>query len=439
MTDRLPPTILVIVGITGDLSIRKLLPAIEKIVGSGAAPDTLRVLGLTRREVSPGDVLQRLSVEADFLKDNLEMFQMDFSSTKDFTNLKEKLNTLRASLGESTQTLFYLSIPPQISHSIITLLGEHGIAQIPDTKLLLEKPFGTDLESAEELVEHIKSHFNEDQVYRIDHYLAKEMTQNLVVFRQGNSLIKQTWNRDFIESIEILASESLGIEGRAEFYEQTGALRDLIQSHLLELAALVLADFSSTDMTDIPAQRLAALKLLKTPQDIEADVVRAQYQGYREEVDNPVTLVETFVSVRLFSDDPRWQGVPITLTTGKALAKKTTEVRIRYRQKHADEANTLILHIQPDEGVEFDIWAKRPGYDHELQRLPLSFAYQSHFDELPEAYEKVFLDAMKSDHSLFTRSDEVLETWRILDPIQRHWDMQEDIKLYPKKSLPEEI
>jgi glucose-6-phosphate 1-dehydrogenase len=367
------------------------------------------------------------------------MFQMDFSSTKDFTNLKEKLSTLRTSLGESTQTLFYLSIPPQISHSIITLLGEHGIAQIPDTKLLLEKPFGTDLESAEELVEHIKSHFNEDQVYRIDHYLAKEMTQNLVVFRQGNSLIKQTWNRDFIESIEILASESLGIEGRTEFYEQTGALRDLIQSHLLELAALVLADFSSTDMTDIPAQRLAALKQLKTPQDIESEVVRAQYQGYREEVQNPVSLVETFVSVRLFSDDPCWKDVPITLTTGKALAKKTTEVRIRYRQKHADEANTLILHIQPDEGVEFDIWAKRPGYDRELQKLPLSFAYQTHFDELPEAYEKVFLDAMKSDHSLFTRSDEVLETWRILDPIQRHWDMQEDIKLYPKKSLPEEI
>ncbi|MDQ5932521.1 MAG: glucose-6-phosphate 1-dehydrogenase [Patescibacteria group bacterium] len=435
----LPPTVLVIIGITGDLSIRKLLPAIEQIASLGAAPEQLHVIGLTRRNVSPNDVLQKVSTQTTFLQQALEMFQMDFSSSDDFLLLKQRLTQLKNELGSSTQVLFYLSIPPQISHSIITLLGDHGIAQLPNTKLLLEKPFGVDLESAEELVEHIKNHFTEDQVYRIDHYLAKEMTQNLVVFRQGNSLIKQTWNKDFIESIEVLASESLGIEGRAEFYEQTGALRDLIQSHLLELAALVLADIPSSDLSDIPAQRLAALQQLKTPQDIDAAVVRAQYEGYRDEVSNPVSLVETFVSVRLFSSDPRWEGVPITLTTGKSLATKTTEIRIKYKQKHADEANTLILHIQPDEGVEFDIWAKRPGYERELQKLPLSFQYQTHFDELPEAYEKVFLDAMKSDHTLFTRSDEVLETWRILDPIQKHWEMSADIPIYPKKSLPENI
>lgn len=435
-TTSLSPTILVIIGITGDLSTRKLLPAIERIVTAGAAPDDLKVIGITRREVTAGDVLSAVETRTDFLRDNLEMYQMDLTAPESYMKLKKDLEATRASMGEATQTLFYLSIPPQISHSIITMLGEAGIADSPHTKLLLEKPFGVDLESAKELVEHVKQHFTEDQVYRIDHYLAKEMTQNLVVFRESNSLIKRTWNRGSIESIEIIASESIGIEGRAEFYEQTGALRDVVQSHLLQLAALVLADFPTTDWPTIPERRLVALKQLKAPQDVEADVVRAQYAGYREEAGSPVSLVETYVSVRLFSSDPRWEGVPITLTSGKALPEKTTEIRINYRKDRAEEANTLVLHIQPNEGVVLDIWAKQPGYEQKLQKFPLSFSYESHFDELPEAYERVFLDAMKSDHTLFTRSDEVLETWRIIDPIQKNWAMNDTIATYAKGQLP---
>lgn len=433
----LPPTILVIIGITGDLSTRKLLPAIEKIVDSGAAPRELKVIGITRREVLAEEVLSSVDGKIDFLRNNLEMYQMDLTSPEGYLKLKSDLEATRSSMGASTQTLFYLSIPPQISHSIITMLGEAGIADLPGTKLLLEKPFGVDLESATELVDHVRSHFTEDQVYRIDHYLAKEMTQNLVVFRESNSLIKRTWNKDFIESIEIVASESIGIEGRAEFYEQTGALRDLIQSHLLQLAALVLADFPTIEWPSIPEQRLLALRQLKAPQDVEADVVRSQYMGYREEVGNPVSFVETFVSVRLFSDDTRWRGVPIRLTSGKAMPEKTTEIRINYRKDRAEEANSLVLHIQPDEGVVLDIWAKQPGYERKLQKFPLSFSYQGHFDELPEAYERVFLDAMKSDHTLFTRSDEVLETWRIIDPIQKYWAMNDSISEYAKGRAPE--
>jgi glucose-6-phosphate 1-dehydrogenase len=435
-TKSLPPTILVIVGITGDLSRRKLLPAIEKIVAASAAPRELHVIGITRREVTAEEVLSDIKTSTDFLKRNLEMYRMDLASPDDYVKLKSHLDSKRKEMGASTQTLFYLSVPPQISQPIITSLGTSGISRSKDTKLLLEKPFGVDLESAEELVAHVKSHFDEEQVYRIDHYLAKEMTQNVVVFRQGNSLFKRAWNNEFVESIEIIASESIGIEGRAEFYEQTGALRDVVQSHLMQLAALVLADFPSADWSTIPEQRLKALQLLMAPQDIDRDVVRGQYVGYKDEVKNPHSMVETFVSVTLFSKDPAWEGVPITLISGKALPDKTTEIRIKYRQENSDEANSLILHIQPNEGVELDMWAKEPGYDRKVQKLALSFAYKNHFLDLPEAYERVFLDAMKSDHTLFTRSEEVLETWRILDPIQRHWAMNEEIAEYPKGTLP---
>lgn len=432
MSSHLQSTVLVIVGITGDLSTRKLLPAIEKIVAAGAAPEQFKILGVSRRNVTKSELLTTVAGKTDFLAQNLDMYQMDLSSPDEYAKLREHLTQT----APGSQILCYLSVPPQISQPIIELLGSSGIATIPDTKLLLEKPFGTDLQSAQELVKHVKTHFTEEQIYRIDHYLAKEMTQNLVVFRQSNSLFKQTWNKDFIESIEIVASETLDIEGRAEFYEQTGALRDVVQSHLLQLAALVLADLPDHDQHSVPVQRLQALRQIVTPTDSSNTAIRAQYNGYREEVANPESMVETYVSLELHSSDPCWDGVPIRLTTGKALPDKTTEIRIHYRQERADEANTLILHIQPNEGAELDLWAKQPGYDRKLQKLPLSFAYSNHFDNLPEAYERVLLDAMKSDHNLFTTSDEVLETWRILNPIQQHWKTSTDILSYQKGTLP---
>jgi glucose-6-phosphate 1-dehydrogenase len=361
---------------------------------------------------------------------------MDLTDPQAYAKLEQHLATISARFKEPAQTLFYLSIPPQISQPIIELLGSSGIAQTPHAKLLLEKPFGTDLASAQELVHHVRNHFQEKQIYRIDHYLAKEMTQNLVIFRQANSLFRQTWNKDFIEYIEIRANERIDIEGRVEFYEQTGALRDLVQSHLLQLTALVLAELPQSDWQSIPRQRLKALQSITTPQDIDAVATRGQYIGYRSEVANPKSMVETYVSLTLSSTDPRWEGVPIKLMTGKALPEKTTEIQIKYRQQHAEEANTLVLHIQPNEGAEVDLWAKQPGYDRKLQKLALAFSYSHHFTDLPEAYERVFLDAMKSDHSLFTTSEEVLETWRILDPIQKHWAMSDEIQFYEKGTDP---
>ncbi|MEO5949160.1 MAG: glucose-6-phosphate dehydrogenase, partial [Candidatus Saccharimonas sp.] len=258
------PTILIIIGVTGDLSRRKLLPALEKIGASSIAPEKLRIVGITRQQQTVDDVLARVSSHVDYVRGNLEVYSMSLVDQAEYIELKAHLDSIEQEMGGSAQRLIYLSVPPQISQPIVELLGESGIAQIPHTKLLLEKPFGVDLSSAKELIEQAKRYFDEDQLYRIDHYLAKEMTQNLVVFRQQNSLFKRTWNRDFIDSIEIVASETIGIEGRAEFYEQTGALRDLIQSHLLQLAALTLADLPTSvqdgDWKCVPTARLHALQ-----------------------------------------------------------------------------------------------------------------------------------------------------------------------------------
>lgn len=422
------PTILVIIGVTGDLSKRKLLPAVKKILQT-VTPGSLRVLGVTRNNLTPEKILGNTK-NSTLLKSNFDVYQMNLTSIDDYKKLHTYLLDKEKALGVPLQKLFYLSVPPQISLPIVELLGESGIAAAPHTKLLLEKPFGVDLVSAQELIAQAKSHFAENQIYRIDHYLAKEMTQNLVVFREKNSLFRRTWNTNFIESIDILATEKIGIEGRATFYEQTGALRDLIQSHLLQLAALVLADLTFEKDRDIPQARLKALRQISTPQNIRRHVIRGQYKGYRDEVGTPHSTVETFVSLTLTSKDPRWQNVPIQLTTGKALGGKTTEIRINYRQDSADESNVLILRIQPNEGIEIELWAKEPGYDNELQKVPLKFAYDTDTTLLPEAYERVFMDAIRSDHDLFTTSDEVLETWRILDPIQKAWEMDSSDLLY---------
>jgi glucose-6-phosphate 1-dehydrogenase len=440
MSTEVRPTILVIIGITGDLGKRKLLPAIDQIVKSSAAPSKLKVIGITRRAISVKEVLDGVPLTSDFLHENLEMYTMDLSNPSDYEKLSGHLSSIRKEFGEGTQMLFYLSVPPQISEPIVGLLGRSSIINLGETKLLLEKPFGTDLGSAKDLVEKAKEHFKEEQIYRIDHYLAKEMVQNLVVFRQSNSLFKRTWNNNFIESIEIVASETIGIEGRAAFYEQTGALRDLVQSHLLQLAALTLAELPPDDWQLIPEARLKALRQIIPPSDIHTAAVRGQYKGYETEAENPGTKVETFVSLTLFSSDPRWEGVPIKLTTGKALDKKVTEIRLRYKQEHVDEANSLILRIQPNEGVEVDLLAKKPGYDREIQRFPLSFNYSHHFSGLPEAYERVFVDAIRSDRSLFTTSEEVLETWRILEPVQKAWDMNtSNLVLYERGVSPDDI
>jgi glucose-6-phosphate 1-dehydrogenase len=438
----MPPTILVIIGITGDLSRRKLLPAIEEIVRANAVPGKFKIVGVTRQTVSVDDVLRTASGGThDFLAKQLSMYQMDVTQAADYGGLSAYLQSIEADFGAPSQRLFYVSVPPQVAQPIVGLLGHTGLAAVPNTKLLLEKPFGTDLESAQELISQTTRYFTEDQVYRIDHYLAKEMAQNLIVFRGSNTLFRRTWNNDFIESVEIIATEDIRIEGRSSFYEQTGALRDIVQSHLLQLAALTLmATPHVGQLSEVPGARLAALRQLRLPQDkpLSTAVHRGQYNGYRKEVDNAHSVVETYVDLTLESTDPAWAGVPIRLITGKALAQKATQICITYKKDEGNESNLLVITLQPNEGVQLCLWAKVPGYEWRVEQHAMSMAFKDYFAAMPEAYEQVLVDAMQSDHTLFTGSDEVLETWRILQPIQKAWAMSDatDLSIYKPGSQP---
>jgi glucose-6-phosphate 1-dehydrogenase len=418
-------TKLVIFGITGDLSTRKLLPALQKIIDTGDFDD-LSIIGVSRREVNIEELLHSSLGDAS-LSSKVSIFSMDLAKANEYHALKDYV-----ALNDDEQLLVYLSVPPQAATDIVDFMGEAGI-NTPNVKILFEKPFGVDLASAQSVIARTARYYDEKQLYRIDHFLAKEMAQNIVAFRGGNALFGHVWNNDSIEKIEVLASEKIGIEGRAQFYEQTGALRDIVQGHLMQLLALTLMDIPADyDWNSLPQMRFAALQALQLAASETA--IRAQYEGYQDEVANPGSQTETFVVIDLYSTAPQWQGVPIQLITGKALSEKTTEVRIHFRKFHEGQSNCLIFRIQPNEGVEIDLFTKKPGYDRDFEMQKLQFGYPAN-TRLPDAYEQVIVDAIHSRKSLFTGSDEVLRSWEILQPIQAAWNMDKTaLQTYPQGS-----
>src|SRR3989338_1332982 len=412
-------TKLVIFGITGDLSSRKLLPALSKIIATGGFED-LSIIGVSRRHV---EQYQVLGDHNEQLGGTTSMFTMDLSNPDDYGRLRDYVN-----LQDDEQLLFYLSVPPDSAAEIVELLWTAGLNG-KNVKLLLEKPFGTTLESAKDMITHVAEYFDESQVYRIDHYLAKEMAQNILTFRGRNALFAHVWNNSVIERVDVIALEAIDIEGRAQFYEQTGALRDVLQGHLLQLLSLVLLRIpDNMDWSKLSAARLDALNhVLPATTD---KTVRAQYNGYRSEVENTDSQTETFVSVGLQSDDPLWQGVPLALTTGKALDRKVTEVRVHFRKTNEEQSNFLIFRIQPNEGIEIDLVTKKPGYDREFETQQLHFTYPEG-TRLPDAYEQVIVDAIESRKSLFASGDEVLRAWEIVAPLQQAWaQTSEDLRFY---------
>jgi glucose-6-phosphate 1-dehydrogenase len=418
------PTILIVVGITGDLSTRKVLPAISNLIESGKVPDDFVVLGVTRKPEVDVDKLL-LNVEfKDGIKNHLKFFQMDLDSDDEYLRLNEKLKEIEGMFSSPSQHLFYLSVPPQVSLFVIEKLGLAGFAKEGTTKILLEKPFGVNLESAKGFVKQISRYFDEKQVYRIDHYLAKPMTQEVISFRDNDLTFKDYWNNSSIERIEIIASESIGIEGRISFYEQTGALIDLVQSHLLQLAAIMLMDINKDDLSK---RKLQALKNLNIPSDkpITNYVHRGQYTKYKNEVNNNGSKIETYVSITLESNNPKWIGVPINIMTGKMLDKKATEIVIYYKKNLGPDK--LIFRIQPDEGITFPSWSLKSDFNYSI----------NHNTKIPEAYENVLTGSFKSDHSIFVSSEEVLESWRIIAPIQEAWKKSnDDLFIYEEGSNP---
>jgi glucose-6-phosphate 1-dehydrogenase len=430
----LPSTTLVIFGVTGDLSSRYLLPALSEICSSSDIRASVRILGLTRRDVQAKEILKDNMAN---LGGQFDTFQIDYQKDSEYKKLKQKLDG-----QETEQIIFYFAVPPEAVLPIVGNLGRSGLNG-GNIKLLMEKPFGSDLASARKIVQEVSTYFKEEQVYRIDHYLAKEMAQNIAVFLGSNALFGRIWNKDFIDYIEIVVAEEIGIEGRAHFYEQTGALRDIIQSHGLQLAALTLMepcphDF---DFNDLPARRLAALKQLNVADTMDRSAVRGQYQGYKDEAGNPASSVETFAALELHSSDPRWQTVPIYLATGKNLDQRLTQIRINFKKDNSSAANTLIMRVQPREGIELDLWVKQPGYERQLQKKTLSFSYAQDFEErLPNAYEQIIVDALRGSQSLFAGSGEVLESWRIIQPVLDSWQSSDKgIKIYRPGSSVEDI
>jgi glucose-6-phosphate 1-dehydrogenase len=451
------PLVLVIFGITGDLAQRKLLPALYQLAKADSLPEQLCIVGVSRRDVAKDDVFGQLrsfvagddydtNVEQR-LRDHTVMRQMDLLDRSAYDALLVFLQQTESGMDPGGSRLYYLSIPSQAFMPIIRLLGETGHnAPLQDgadaPRLLIEKPFGYDLASAQELVNVLSEHFGEGQVYRIDHYVAKETVQNILTFRFMNPLFASIWNNRHIDHISVVAHEKIDIEGRANFYEQTGALRDFVQNHLLQLLAITaMARPEQLTSDQIHEQKLKLLEAIKpiAPNEVAAMTVRGQYEGYRQEVDSPDSCTETFARIKLWIDNEQWTGVPVTLESGKALNEKRTEISICFRQPGdvAEEQNRLVFRIQPQEGITLHLQAKRPGIRNVVDSADMDFDYAKSFSERPiDAYERVIVDAIRGDQTLFATSAEVLRSWEIVQNILEQWPhSNDDLVIYPKGSV----
>lgn len=449
MSDRpsLEPTIIVIFGVTGDLSKRYLLPALYRLFKDDLLHDNTRVLGLTRQEMSADELFGQVELcinEIDnvcdptalkIMRERTEIMRFDPNAADNYPELLQRLNGIEDTVGMCMNRLYYLSIPPKVFTEVVHNLGaaglngscQHGKAQ---TRLLVEKPFGHDLASAQMLIEHTDAVFREEQVYRIDHYLAKETVQNILSFRLHNPIFTDVWSARYIQSIAVTAYEKIGIEGRVNFYEGLGALRDLIQSHLLQLVAITTMDLPSRlDGEHVHRARQMLLESVAPADPWLAH--RAQYDDYRSEVGNPDSVTETFAQLSLQIDNERWQGMPVTITTGKGLKEKRTDIVMTFTNPHdaSNATNTLTFRLQPNEGIHLQLRVKRPGFVDELQDAVMDFSYDEAFGdhtEHPAAYERVLVDAVRGDRTLFATSGEVLASWRIIEPIIQAWNNNAD-------------
>lgn len=451
---QLEPAIIVIFGITGDLSRRYLLPSLYHLIKDGLLHEKTEILGVTRGTMTAHQLLEEVSLGDDEdsavpdpealqkMRACTTMFQMDLTSTNDYASLHEKLDAMETETGMCMNRLYYLSIPPQVYMPVIHLLGEqnlntscqHGKAM---TRLLVEKPFGFDLQSADDLIQEISEVFGEEQIFRIDHYLAKETVQNILTFRFQNPIFESLWSQQYINNINISAYEKIGIEGRAAFYEPLGALRDFIQSHLLQILAIVTMDQPELlDSEHIHAAKQAALQSIEpVPADkVTERAKRGQYEGYREEVHNPESVTETYAAITVYMNNPRWEGVPIHLSTGKALSERKTEILIGFHGTSGQSNNQLRFRIQPNEGIELDLITKKPGFTDEMQTTAMDFSYSHDFANHghPDAYERVLVDAVRGDHTLFATSEEVLASWRVLQPVLDEWKKRSDDLIFYK-------
>jgi glucose-6-phosphate 1-dehydrogenase len=459
----LPPgdsCVLVIFGASGDLTKRKLIPALFNLSCVGCMDPEFEVLGIGRTPMSSeafrkknGEAVAKSKDTRNFsepgwtdLRTRLHYMEGDINDPNFYPQLRSRLEEMEKT-GSSPNHLFYVSTPASVAGPIIAGLGAVGLNRRDHgwTRIVLEKPFGRDLESAQALNEVVRDVFDEKAVYRIDHYLGKETVQNILVFRFSNSLFEPVWNRNYIDYVEITAVETVGVENRAAFYEETGALRDMVANHLLQLLALTAMEPPlAFDADSVREQKVQVLRSIRpmSVEDVARSTVRGQYRsgtidgrpvpGYREESGvNRNSLTETYAAVRFQIENWRWAGVPFYIRTGKRLARNLTEIRVHLKPTpqalfasttSAMDPNVITISIQPDEGISIAFGAKRPGTQMRTATVQANFSYQASFGSKgPVAYETLLLDSMRGDATLFTRRDEVEAEWRIITPIEEAW------------------
>jgi glucose-6-phosphate 1-dehydrogenase len=459
------PAILVVFGASGDLAKRKLIPSLFQLFRRDLLSTQFHLIGAARTKLSDHNFRQA-AIQAikqdtenareqkiDEFANRLYYISGDYKDAELYSHIKEKIELLSKHPHADYTLIFYLAVPPFLYAEIASRLKNSGLAcpkpqsGHKNVRLVVEKPFGRDLESAAQLDNNIRKCFEESQIYRIDHYLGKETVQNILVFRFANTIFEPVWNRNYIDSIQITIAETLGVEHRASYYDKSGALRDIFQNHMLQMLALVAMEpptsFEADRIRDEKVKLLRSIRPFRANQVNEL-FVRGMYgageiggrkvAGYRSEPGvKPDSRTETFVAAKLFIDNWRWKGVPFYLRTGKRLAKKQTEISVTFRQiPHSMfytpdiepmRPNVLVLRIQPQEEISLNFQAKRPGSKICIDALNMSFAYKDVFGvKMPEAYQRLLLDCMLGDQTLFTRYDAVETAWKLLDPVIQAWE-----------------